>query len=294
MSSTGTGGSPPRSASPASVTDGQLAAWMAEEYGKNFTAPVEDLLDLDVEEVLTGAACVLDDHRAAHPLRAMAIWPDPCPGEMLITADRPGEGRLCVLAVSRRSFGVSMQQALDELLRAARTAAALLDAAGQDSTPPPGRHVPESGTVLTYDAGTVAEGSLDEAVHELFSRRASAVNNAGPLAQMAYLIGELGPAGRTAGDHPGHAGQALSSLAAGAGNLLTRPRAPGAGFLSRSTITVTSGACGPAALRRAGRPWLSPGRRAACHRRRKRAAGDRLRSPGLQGSPPVPCASTEA
>ena len=292
MSSTGS--QPAAAASPASVTDGQLAAWMAEEYGKNFTAPVEDLLDLDVEEVLIDAACVLDNHRAAHPLRAMAIWPAG-PDKMLITADRPGEGRLCVLAVPRRSFGVSMQQALDELLRAARTAAALLDAAGQDSTPPPGRHVPESGTVLAYDAGTVAEGSLDEAVHELFSRQRQRGEQRGAARPDGLPDRRAGPRRRTAGDHPGHAGQALSSQAAGRpGNLLTRPRAPGAGFLSRSTIAVTSGACGPAALRRAGRPWLSPGRRAACHRRRKRAAGDSLRSPGLQGSPPVPCASTEA
>ncbi len=191
-----TSGQPAAAASPANVTDGQLAAWMAEEYGKNFTAPVEDFLDLDVKKVLIDAACVLDDNRAAHPLRAMAIWPGPSsPDQMLISADRPGEGRLCVLAVPRRSFGVSMQQALAGLLRAARSAAALLDAAGQDGTPPPGQHVPESGTVLTYDAGTVAEGSLDEAVHELFSRHASAVNNAGPLAQMAFLISEMGPAG---------------------------------------------------------------------------------------------------
>jgi hypothetical protein len=176
------------------ATDSQLAAWMAQEHGEHFTAPVEDD-DLDAGEVLVNAICVLADHHASHPVQALALWPAHRPGELLITASRPAQGRLCVLAVPRRSFGATMQQALGELLRAARVSAARLDAAGTGRTPPPGPDIPEAGAVLAYDAATVAEGVLDGTVHELFSRQASQVNNDGPLAQMACLITQLGPAG---------------------------------------------------------------------------------------------------
>jgi hypothetical protein len=184
----------PGPAAPASATDTQLSAWMAEEYGQHFTAPAGDG-GLDIEEVLGDIACALDDHDATHPARTLTIWPVPDhPEGVLITAGRPQQGQLCVLTAFRRSFGATMQQALGEFLRAARTATALLDAAATDGAAPPGHFVPENGTVLTYDPATVAAGSLDDAVHDVFSRQASTVNNEGPLAQMACLIGELGPA----------------------------------------------------------------------------------------------------
>lgn len=180
---------------PAPADDAQVAAWLAEEYGTIFTTPA-DGGDLAIEEVLDDAARALADHHATHPARAMTIWSYPDrPDNVILTIGEAGTGHLAVLTVERRSFGASMQEALAELLRAARTGAALLAASAEGTAPPPGRVIPESGTVLTYDPAAVAEGSLDCAVHDLFSRRASQLNNDGPLTQMAYLISELGPAG---------------------------------------------------------------------------------------------------
>jgi hypothetical protein len=181
----------PGLAAPASVADAQLAAWMAGEYGQQSTAPAGDG-DLDIEEVLGDIACVLNDHNATHLARALAIWAVPDhPEEVLITAGRPQQGQLCALpALLRRYHAAGARGVPARRPRRRRPPRR----GRRRRCPAAARFVPANGTVVTYDPATVAAGSLDEAVHDVFSRQASAVNNAGPLAQLACLIGELGPA----------------------------------------------------------------------------------------------------
>jgi hypothetical protein len=180
---------------PGAASDQQLTAWIAaacEARGDDLDAPA----DVDLDEILALAARVLDARRATHPITTMALWPGR-DGQRhdLITADRPGQRRVCVLAAGDRFRPRdSIRQALTALLDAARAAEARLDTPGQDDPGGEGRHVPDEGVVLTYGDEGSAWIDLGDLVHDLFSRQASDLNNSGLLAQFAYLIQELGPA----------------------------------------------------------------------------------------------------
>jgi hypothetical protein len=102
---------------------------------------------------------------------------------------------VCLLAPGEHSLpDHSIRQALTALLDIARAAAARLDSPGQDDPPGAGRQVPEDGTVLTYGDEGSAWMDLGDLVHDVFSRQASDLNNSGLLAQLVYLVQELGPA----------------------------------------------------------------------------------------------------
>jgi hypothetical protein len=186
------GGSPGTSRG---VSDEQLTAWLAAAYeasGLDLDAPV----GVDLYEILALAASVLDAHGATHPIRTMELWPGrDGRGCDLITVDRPGQRRVCLLAPGERSLpGDSIRQALTALLDIARAAAARLDSPGHDDPAGPGNQVPEEGAVLTYGDEDQAVEVLDDLVHDAFSRQASNLNNDGLLAQIVYLVQELGPA----------------------------------------------------------------------------------------------------
>jgi hypothetical protein len=184
---------PPATTSAAS--DQQLTAWIAaacEARGYHLDAPA----DVDLDALVALAASVLDEHGAAHPIRTMGLWPGSDGRRYdLITVDQPGRRRVCLLPVGERSLpGGTIRQALTVLLEAARGAAAQLDTPGQDEPAGAGGQVPEQGTVLTYGDEDSAWVDLGDLVHDVFSRQASDLNNSGLLAQIVYLVQELGPA----------------------------------------------------------------------------------------------------
>ena len=198
----------------AAATGEQLAGWMADAHGKAFDAPAGPA---DLQQVIWAAAGVLDGHDATHPIREMVVWPGRAgAAQSLITVDRPGEARVCVLPIDQQPLaGTSMRHALAVLLVLAGAAAARLDTPGAAAGGPARdwQWVPDGGVVLTYDPAALAGGALDDTVHDVASRHGSSVNNSGPLAQIAYLLGELGPAGtqeeiRAAGGMPGRGGRA--------------------------------------------------------------------------------------
>jgi hypothetical protein len=184
---------PPAATSAAS--DQQLAVWIAaacEARGHDLDAPA----DVDPDQIVALAASVLDERRAAHPIRTMVLWPGRDGRRYdLITVHQPGRRRVCLLPAGERFLpGASIRQALTALLDAARAAAAQLDSPGQADPAGAGRHVPREGTVLTYGDEGSAWIDLGDLVHEVFSREASDLNNSGLLAQIVYLVQELGPA----------------------------------------------------------------------------------------------------
>jgi hypothetical protein len=177
------------------VSDEQLTAWLAAAYqasGLDLDAPA----GVDLYEILALAASVLDAHGATHPIRTMELWPGrDGRGCDWITVDRPDQRRAWLLAPGERSIpDDSIHQALTALLDIARAAATRLDSPGQDEPAGPGRQVPEEGTVLTYGDEDNAWLNLGDLVHDVFSRQASDLNNSGLLAQIVYLVQELGPA----------------------------------------------------------------------------------------------------
>jgi hypothetical protein len=175
------------------ASDQQLTAWLAAAYeasGLDLDAPV----GVDLDEILALAASVLDAHGATHPIRTLEVWPGR-DGRRCdwITVDRPDQRRAWLLAPGERSIpDDSIRQALTALLDIARAAAARLDSSGQDDPASAGRQVPEEGTVLTYADEGSAWIDLGDLVHDVFSRRASDLNNSGLLAQIVYLAQELG------------------------------------------------------------------------------------------------------
>jgi hypothetical protein len=208
------GSSPSTGPARAAATDEQLLAWMAEAHGKAFDAPAGQL---DLQQLIWAAAGVLDGHDATHLIREMEVWPGRAgTPQSLITVDRPGEARVCALPIDPQPLAsTSMRHALAVLLILARAAAARLDSPGAAAggSAQDWQWVPDAGVVLTYDPAALGAGALDDVVHDLASRRGSKVNNSGPLAQIVYLLSELGPAGtqeeiRTAGAMSGKAGRA--------------------------------------------------------------------------------------
>jgi len=184
---------------PGAASDQQLTAWIAaacEARGHDLDAPAA----VDLDEMVALAASVLDERGAAHPIRTMELWPGRDGRRYdLITVDQPDQRRVCLLPVGERFLpGGSIRQALTVLLDAARAAAARLDSPGQDEPAGAGRQVPEEGTMLTYGDEDSAWTDLGDLVHDVFSRQASDLNNSGLLAQLVYLVQELGPAGTQA------------------------------------------------------------------------------------------------
>ncbi len=207
------GSSPRPRPARAAATDEQLLAWMAEAHGKAIDAPAGQL---DPQQLIWTAAGVLDGHDATHLIGEMQVWPGRAgTPQSLITVDRPGEARVCVLPIEPQPLAsTSMSHALAVLLILARAAAARLSSPGaaDGGSAQHWQWVPDAGVVLTYDPAALGAGALDDAVHDLASRHGSDLNNSGPLAQIVYLLGELGPAGtqeeiRTAGGMPGKAGR---------------------------------------------------------------------------------------
>lgn len=180
---------------PRGASDQQLTAWIAAAYeasGLDLDAPV----GVDLDEILALAVSALDAHGATHPIRTMELWPSRDGRRCdLITVDQPGQRRVCLIAPGEGSLpDHSIRQALTALLDIARDAAARLDSPGQDDRSDAGRQVPEEGTVLTYGDEDSAWIDLGDLVHDLFSRQGSELNNGGLLAQIVYLVQELGPA----------------------------------------------------------------------------------------------------
>jgi hypothetical protein len=180
---------------PGAASDQQLIAWIAaacEARGHDLDAPGA----VDLDQILAMAARLLDERGAAHPIRTMELWPGRDGRRYdLITVDQPGQRRVCLLPVGERLLpGGSIRQALTVLLDAARAAAAHLDSPRQHQPAVAGRQVPEEGTVLTYGDEDSAWIGLGDLVHDGFSRQASDLNNSGLLAQLVYLVQELGPA----------------------------------------------------------------------------------------------------
>ena len=209
QASAAAGSSPRPAPGRAAATDEQLTAWMAAAHGKAFDAPAGPA---DLQQVIWAAAGVLDGHDATHPIRDMVVWPGrDGAARSLITVDRPDEARVCVLPIDEQPLaGTSMRHALAVLLVLAGAAAARLDSPGTAAGGPAQdwQWIPDGGVILAYDPAALAGGALDDAVHDVASRHGSTVNNSGPLAQIAYLLGELGHAGtqeeiRTAGGMPG-------------------------------------------------------------------------------------------
>lgn len=180
---------------PSTASDQQLTAWITAAYeasGLDLDAPV----GVDLDEIVALAASVLDAHGATHPIKTMELWPGRDGRRCdLITVDRPGQRRVCLLSPGEGSLpDDSIRQALTALLDIARAAAARLDSPAQDKPPGAGRHVPEEGTVLTYGDEDSAWMDLGDLVHDVASGEGSDVNNGGLLTQIVYLVQELGPA----------------------------------------------------------------------------------------------------
>jgi hypothetical protein len=180
---------------PGAASDQQLTNWMAaacEARGDDLDAPA----DVDLGEIVGLAARILDARGATHPITTMALWLGrDGQGYDLITVEPSDQPRVCLLPVGERSLPRgSIRQALTALLDAARAAEARLDSPGQDDPISAGRNVPEDGVVLTYGDGDSAWIDLGDLVHDVFSREASDLNNSGLLAQIVYLVQELGPA----------------------------------------------------------------------------------------------------
>ena len=181
---------------PRDVSDEQVTAWIAAAFaadGHDIDVPDDDRAP-DLDEIADLARAVLDEHGATHPIRTMELWPrEAGPRYDLITVDQPDQHRICLL--DAREFlipGGRTRQALAALLDVARAAAARLDTPGQDDAARPGRHVPEGGAVLTYGDEESAWLALGDVVHDVFSGQASDLNNSGLLAQVVYLVQELG------------------------------------------------------------------------------------------------------
>jgi len=107
----------------------QLAAWIEEAHSASLDEGTIASLH-DVARLARVAVQVLDEHRATHPIRDIAVWTlDDGTGEALITVDHPAGGRLASFTVRPQSLsGRTYREALAELLAVARALTGRLDA----------------------------------------------------------------------------------------------------------------------------------------------------------------------
>lgn len=111
------------------VDDQQLAAWIEEKHSTSLNEGTITGLH-DVRRLAHVAVQVLDEHRATHPIRDIAVWTlDDDTGEALITVDHPVGIRQASFTLRPQSLrGHSYREALTELLAIARALTARLDA----------------------------------------------------------------------------------------------------------------------------------------------------------------------
>ena len=110
------------------VDDSQLAAWIQEEHGASLDASTITGLH-DLKRLASLAVHVLDEHRATHPVRDIAVWTlDGGTGEALITVDHPSGIRQASFTIRPAAFeGHTHKEALAQLLAIARALTGRLD-----------------------------------------------------------------------------------------------------------------------------------------------------------------------
>ncbi len=167
------------------ASDEDLAAWVEASYPIGHV--VGDLADVD--ELAAAAACALEEHGAAHLISLVEVRPLRDDGA-LITVDLPGGLRPCSPPVEGQAFeGCTVRDALARLLGIARAAIAPLRAPARE----PGLPQADLDALAAAAQGLAGEG-LDDLVHDAASEQASEANNAGPVAQAAFLARHLGTA----------------------------------------------------------------------------------------------------